>query len=255
MVLPEIDEPYAKPIGSRNMPAIQLPPVSQSEIVLPATPNLCSKQLIQAVIFCTSVIVLAKWGTGIPEWREVIASENGPVERMSAAVWFMGFVWSLVAAYVQRARAVEWLSVAMFLLLCGLRELDAQRWSTGWNLDKLANYWNTQYPLSERILVLALMVVPCFAVGGMLCLRLWQSIGPAWRTGEPWLSHLVVGVALLVVCLTLDKVGSYALPLLGISDVGQVFVMVIEEFLEFMLAVFMMTVLWPYLQKALNCHE
>ena len=255
MVLPEMDEPYAKPIESRNMPAIQLPLISQSEIESPATPKRCSKDLIQAIIFCTSVIVLAKWGTGLREWQEVIASENGPVERMSAAVWFMGFVWSLAAAYVQRARAVEWLSVAMFLLLFGLRELDAHIWSTGWNLDKLANYWNTQYPLSERILVLALMVVPCLAVGGMLCLRLWRSIGPAWRTGEPWLSHLVVVVALLVVCLTLDKAGPYALPFLGVSDVWQVFVMVIEEFLEFMLAVFTMIALWPYLQESLNCHE
>ena len=255
MVLPEIDEPNAKPIGSRNMAAIQLPPISHSEIESHATLNPCFKHLIQAIIFCISVIVLTKWGTGLSEWREVIASENGPVERMSAAVWFMGFTWCLAAAYGHRARAVEWLSVAMFLLLFGLRELDAHIWSTGWNLDKISNYWNTQYPLSERISVLALIVVPCLAVGVMLCLRLWQSIGSACRSGEPWLTHLVVGGALLGVCLTLDKIGSYALPFFGISDVGQVFVMVIEEFLEFMLAVFTMTVLWPYLQEALNCHE
>ena len=237
------------------MPASELPPMSQSEIESPATPNLCSMHLIQAIIFCTSVIVLAKWGTGLSEWQEVIASENGPVERMSAAVWFMGFTWCLAAAYGQRARAVEWLSVAMFLLLFGLRELDAHIWSTGWNLDKIPNYWNTQYPLSERILVLALLVVPCLAVGGMLCGRLWQSIGPAWRAGESWLSHLGMGVALLVACLTLDKVGPYALPFLGFGDVGPVFAMGIEEFLEFTLAVFTMTVLWPYLQEALHCHE
>ena len=255
MVLSAIDKHYAKSIGNRNMSSTQLSPISQSEIELHPTLMLWFKPLIQAFIFCSVVIVLAKWGTGLPEWREVIASENGPVERMSAAVWFMGFVWSLVAAYVQRARAVEWLSAAMFLLLFGLRELDAHIWSTGWNLDKLANYWNTQYPLSERILVLAFMVLPCLAVGGMLCGRLWQSIGPAWRAGESWLSHLAVAVALLVVCVTLDKVGSYALPFLGMINVGQVFVMVIEEFLEFMLAVFTMTVLWAYLQEALNCHE
>jgi hypothetical protein len=253
--LPEIDEPYAKPIVSRNMAAIQSPPISHSEIESHATLNPCSKHLIQAIIFCTSVIVLTKWGTGLSEWREVIASENGPVERMSAAVWFMGFTWCLAAAYGQRAKAVEWLSVAMFLLLFGLRELDAHIWSTGWNLDKLANYWNPQYPLSERISVLAFIVLPCLAVGGLLCLRLLQSIGPAWRSGELWLSHLAVAGPLLGVCLSLDKVGSYALPFLGISDVGQVFVMVIEEFLEFILAVFTMTVLWPYLQEALNCHE
>jgi hypothetical protein len=54
---------------------------------------------------------------------------------------------------------------------------------------------------------------------------------------------------------SLDKVGPYALPFLGMSDVGQVFVMAIEEFLKFMLAVFPITVLWPYLQETLNCHE
>jgi hypothetical protein len=54
---------------------------------------------------------------------------------------------------------------------------------------------------------------------------------------------------------SLDKVGPYALPFLGMSDVGQVFVMAIEEFSKFMLAVFSITVLWPYLQETLNCHE
>ena len=211
--------------------------------------------LVQAMVFGGTVVVLAKWATGLPEWRDVISSENGPVERMSAAIWFMGFVWCLAAAYLQRTRAVEWLSVAMLLLLFGLRELDAHMWSTGWNLDKLANYWNPRLPLSERLLVLGMMVVPCMVVGLMLCLRFWKTIGQAWRTGESWLSHLMLGVGLLILCLTLDKVGSYALPFLRISDVGQVFVMVIEEFLEFMLAVFTMTALWPYLQEAINCHE
>jgi hypothetical protein len=92
-------------------------------------------------------------------------------------------------------------------------------------------------------------------VGGLLCLRLWKTIGQAWCSGESWLRYLILGVAILVLCLTLDKVGPYALPFLGMSDIGQVFVMVIEEFLEFVLAVFTMTVLWPYLQEALNCHE
>ena len=237
------------------MSSTQLSPISQSEIELHPTPMLWLKPLIQVFIFCSVVIVLAKWGTGTPEWQEVIASENGPVERMSAGVWFMGFVWSLAAAYSQRAKTVEWLSVAMFLLLIGLRELDAHIWITGWNLDKLANYWNTQNPLSERILVLALLVVPCVIVGGILGRRLWLSVGPAWKAGEPWLSHLIVWAALLVICVTLDKIGPYVLPFLGISEVGQVVVMFIEEFLEFVLAVFTITGLWPYLQEALNFHE
>lgn len=237
------------------MAVTQLSPISQSKIAIYPTPRHCFKPLIQAFIFCSVVIVMAKWGTGILEWQEVIALENGPVERMSAGVWFMGFVWSLAAAFSQRAKTVEWLGVAMFLLLIGLRELDAHIWITGWNLDKLANYWNTQNPLSERILVLALLVVPCVVVGGILGRRLWLSVGLAWKAGEPWLSHLILWAALLVICITLDKIGPYVLPSLGISAVGQAFVMVIEEFLEFVLAVITITGLWPFLQEALNFHE
>jgi len=200
------------------------------------------KSFIQVIGFCAVVIVLAKWATELPEWRDVISSENGPVERMSAAIWFMGFVWCLAAAWVQRMRAVEWLSIAMLLLLFGLRELDAHIWSTGWNLDKLANYWNPRFPLSERLLVLGMIFLPCMVVGLMLCLRFWKTIGQAWRAGESWLSHLVLGVALLVLCLTLDKVGPYVLPLLGIDESGHVVLMEIEEFLELVLAVCTMAV-------------
>ena len=209
----------------------------------------------QVIGFCAVVLVLAKWGTGLPAWRDVLVSESGLVERMSAAVWFMGFVWSFVAACCDRFRRIEWLLVSPFLLLLGLRELDAHVWATGWNLDKLANYWNPQFPLSERILVLGLMVLPCIVVGGMLSLRLWQSLIPAWRTGEPWLSHVAWGLALLIFCLTLDKIGPYVLPILGIGDIGQMVFMEIEEFSEFVLAVFTVASLWPYLQVALNFHE
>ena len=216
---------------------------------------LCCKHFVQAIVLGVSVVVLAKWGTGLPYWQAVIASENGPVERMSAALWFMGFSWSLVAAYTQRVRAVEWLSLAMFLLLFGLRELDAHIWSTGWNLDKLANYWNPRFPIGEKMLVLGLMVLPCMGVGGMVCLRLWQIVGQAWSAGESWVRHLALGLLLLVLCLTLDKVGPYTLPLLGVGESGQLFVMAIEEFLELVLAVFTIVSLWPYLQDAFDGDE
>jgi hypothetical protein len=255
VVLRKIDESYAEPIIVRIMvPAhlFQRFQFSQSKINSRIPFLNWGKTFIQVVSFCAVVIVLAKWGTGIPEWEKVIASENGPVERMSAAIWFMGFTWCLGAAYAQRMRRVEWLSLAMFLLLFGLRELDAHIWSTGWNLDKIANYWNPRYPLSERMLVLGLMVAPCIVVGGIVCLRLWEIMGQAWRKGESWVCNLVMGVVLLVFCVTLDKVGPYVLPALGVGEPGQIIVMQIEEFFELVLAVMAMVGLWPYLQKALD---
>ena len=201
------------------------------------------------------MIVLTKWGTGISEWRDVIISENGPVERMSAAVWFMGCIWCLASAYSQRDRGIEWLSLAMFLLLFGLRELDAHVWATGWNLDKMNNYWNPHYPLQQRMLVLGLFIFPCLIVGLMLGNRLWNAVGRAWSKGEHWLDHLLVGVGLLVLCLILDKVGPYGLIFFEMNDQGKVLLMIIEEFLELVLAVFALVSLWPFLQKALLCPD
>ena len=213
------------------------------------------KTLMYVLVLCVGVIGLAKLGTGLPEWREVIAAENGPVERISAALWFMGFTWCLAAACSQRMRRVEWLSLAMVLLLCGLRELDAHVWSTGWNLDKLANYWNPRYPLSERILVVGGIVVPSLIVGGIIGLRLWHTMGRAWIEGKTWISHLVVGMILLLLSLTLDKVGPYGLSTIGVGEAGQIILMEIEEFLEFVLAAYTVAVLWPYLQEAFNGYD
>lgn len=211
--------------------------------------------LVQVIGFCVAMIVLVKWGAGISEWRDVIASENGPVERMSAAIWFMGFGWSLVAGWCDKRLRVEWWIMATFSWLFGLRELDAHIWATGWNLDKLANYWNPQIPIGERLLVLGFMVLPSLFVGIIFCGRIWQSLGPAWRVGADWLNHLLVALALLGICLTLDKIGPYVLPLLGIGESGQLALMIIEEFLEMVLAVFVLVTQWPYLQEALLEYE
>ncbi len=211
--------------------------------------------VFQSMVFVALAIVLSKWVMGLPEWQDVIAAENGPVERMSAAVWFMGCVWCLASAYAQRAWAIEWLGCSMFSLLFGLRELDAHVWAMGWNLDKMANYWNPHYPWQQKFLVLGLLILPCLIVVWILGNRLWKAVGRAWSSSESWLYHLLFGVGLLVLCLTLDKVGPYGLVFFQLSDSGKNVLMVIEEFLELVLAVFALVSLWPYLQEAFLCSE
>ena len=193
-------------------------------------------------------VVLAKWATGLSEWRDVIASENGPVERMSAVLWFMGFVWAFMAAWNVKNVRLEWLSLSTLFLLFGLRELDAHVWITGWNLDKLANYWNPAIPLQERLLVVVLMVVPCILVGAIVIARFWEKRSWVWQAEQPWGPHVIMGLALLVLCTSIDKIGPYALPYLGVGDPGKIALMIIEEFLELMLPVFVLNFLWPSLQ-------
>ena len=207
--------------------------------------------LVGALVFCLTMIVLAKWFTNLPEWRDVIVSENGPVERMSAGVWFMASVWCLAAGWRHSHYRVEWLGLTTVCFLLGLRELDAHLWATGWNLDKLANYWNPRFPLWERLLVIGLMIIPTLAVGAVLCFRMWTRLGEAWNRRAPWIGQVTVGGLLLGFCLLLDKVDAYYLPLFGWEG-EQLFFMGMEEFGEYVLGVYTVSVLWPYWQETLR---
>lgn len=207
--------------------------------------------LIQATLFNVFIVILTNWGTGVSEWKDVVAAEYAPVERISAALWFMGMVWCGASAIISTTNKIDWLVLTFFMLLLGLRELDAHIWSTGWNLDKLANYWNPTYPLHERMLAIGLMVIPSIFVAGIGCIRVGKRFLPGWSQGEGWVGHLIVAIVLLVGCLVLDKVGPYILPDLGVSPENIMAVMALEEFLECLLATYAMVVLWPYWEETL----
>lgn len=210
--------------------------------------------LVGALACCVTMILLAKWFTNLPGWQDVIVAENGPVETMSAGVWFMSMVWCLAAGWRHSHHRVEWLGLTALCLLLGLRELDAHVWATGWNLDKPANYWNPGFPLWERLLVVSCMIIPTMFVGVVCCSRMWTRVGEAWNRGAPWIGQMTVGGILLGFCMLLDKVGAYYLPLFGLED-AQLFFMGMEEFGEYVLGVYSVSVLWPYWQETISWNK
>ena len=213
--------------------------------------RLCWMNLAEAFVFSLAFIVLAKWFTDVPGWRDIMVSENGPVERMSAGLWFMAMVWCFAAGLRHSPYRIEWLGLTTVCLLFGLRELDAHVWTTGWNLDKLANYWNPRFPLWERLMVIGLMIIPTITVGAVLCSRIWPRLSEAWNSRAPWIGQMTVAGILLGFCLLLDKVDAYFLPLLGLEG-AQIFFMGMEEFGECVLGVYTVSVLWPYWQKTFH---
>lgn len=208
------------------------------------------KHLLSAIIFCSVLVILAKVTLSHLDWVGVICSENGPVERMSAGLWFMVFCWCMAVAWVEAPYRKEWLALGGMFLLLGLRELDAQRWVTGWNLDKLNNFFNPQFPLWERLMVVGLMVLPAGALVVALLHSAWVYLSKTKNWKVPWLGQLLTGGSLLLGCVLLDKVDAYYLPLLGIEE-EQLFLMGVEEFMEFVLAAYVVSVLWPYYVAAL----
>lgn len=206
--------------------------------------------LLTASLFCGALVILAKGTLSNLDWVGVVCSENGPVERMSAGLWFMVCCWCIAVGWEQGLYRKVWLALGGMFLLLGLRELDAQRWVTGWNLDKLTNFFNPQFPLWERLVVVGLMVLPALGLMGYLLHAGWVHLWKAktWRVS--WMKQLLLGCGLLLCSLLLDKVEAYILPVVGLEE-GRFYFMGIEEFIEFVLAAYAVSVLWPYWLKTL----
>ena len=207
--------------------------------------------LLSSSLFCGALVILAKGTLSNLDWIGVICSENGPVERMSAGLWFMVFCWCMAVAWNPGMYRKVWLALGGMFLLLGLRELDAQRWITGWNLDKLTNFFNPQYPLWERVIVVSLMVLPAVAFMSYLLHAGWMSFRKVETWRIPWLGQLLAGGFLLLSSVFLDKVETYDLPGFGLEE-GQFILMGIEELIEFVLAVYVVSVLWPYWRKTMT---
>ena len=210
--------------------------------------------LLSASLFCGALVILAKGTLPNLDWIGVICSENGPVERMSAGLWFMVFCWCMAVAWEPGMYRKVWLALGGMFLLLGLRELDAQRWITGWNLDKLMNFFNPQFPLWERVVVASLMVLPAVAFMSYLVHAGWVYVWKikTWRI--PWSGQLLAGGILLMSSVCLDKLEGYDLSGLGLEEI-QPFLMGIEELIEFVLAAFVVSVLWPYWRKTMTESE
>ena len=206
--------------------------------------------LLSAMVFCLSLAILAKLTLWDLSWGDIICSENGPVERMSAALWFMLAAWCIVTAWRPSFYRVEWLAFSTLFSLVGLRELDVQVWLTGWNLEKLVHYWDPTIPLEERLLVFGLILIPAMVCGAILFQRMLVRIYLMKSWPAPWMGQILVGSLLLVVSLVADK-STHILEFLEI-DYKALWISGVEEFSEFVLAAYIVSVIWPYWIEALS---
>jgi len=208
------------------------------------------EDLLSAMVFCLSLAILAKLTLWDLSWGDIICSENGPVERMSAALWFLVAAWCIVTAWKPSFYRVEWLGLSTLFLLSGLRELDAQLWLTGWNLEKLVHYWDPTIPFGERLLVIGLIIIPAMVSGAIVFQRMLVRTCHMKTWPAPWMGQMLVGSLILLVCLVADK-STHILVFLEI-EYKALWISGVEEFSEFVLAAYSVSVIWPYWIEALS---
>lgn len=153
--------------------------------------------------------------------------ENGPIENATVALYVVTGVIALIFARKKHWR--HGYAVATILALAAMRELDFNDRFTTKQIDKLDFYLSPRVPLSEKLIVLAVLL----AIGVFLSAfirRAWPAFARALTDRQPYAISTTFAILLIVVSQVLDEL-SVPLKKSGFRDVALV-AQVFEEILE-----------------------
>lgn len=125
------------------------------------------------------VVLLSIWTQSIPAdsvLAKRLSSEDGFFEQASVAFLVAASLLCMMSWGVSRLRG--WLAAGVVLFYAALRELDFQTMFTYRSVMSTGYYAGTRAPLTEKILVLA-MIFPCL-------LAIADLAGMAWRNRQGW---------------------------------------------------------------------
>lgn len=172
-----------------------------------------------------------------------LVDEDGPVESLTAALWFVGAAAALTTAFRSRPLVWEWLFGGVGMLLFAARELSWHTQFTGWSVTRVESYLSASIPLWGRLLGLLLVVLPAAVSLIGLVVRLTPRLRRAWRQGAAWSRDVPLWLLLLVISQVLDK-GHKVFPPLGF-DIPVHYTRLFEETIELALPVYVLFAIWP----------
>ena len=192
--------------------------------------------LLMAGVF----IALEKSAVG----HNILIAEGGIAETSSWILWMASGLGCVITALRTRARRYDYLLLAYFTLALGARELDLQKTLTTWNTSKFLNYFKSEIPLYERLLVLSLLVIPVLVMVPLAMRRWIPRFRREWGEGKTWPRDLLIWFATLILIVEADKFHLIA-KTIGLTVVNMYPYRVVEETLEAALALFTFLILLP----------
>lgn len=203
------------------------------------------------LIFLIILISVGILGHQNPKISNTYINEGGLIQQVSAGFWFIATAWCAVVSFRTRTYTKEWITGTLFFFLLGFRELDGQKWLTGWNIDKLDRYWNPSIPFHERLILLCLILMLLSWVLFVFPPRRWKIFWLAHQSGSHWTRAILIWILLLGIGMFFDK----ALHLPMIDQISYPFFNVLrgilEESFEVALAFYTLLLLFPLWIQAL----
>ncbi len=147
-----------------------------------------------------SLAVICSFG---PALRFSIFIENGPVESMSAAGYFICIALMFIC-FGKEAR--RYWHVIVVLAAMGMRELDFNSRFTAMSVTKIKFYLSPEMPFHHKFIAAAcaLLVLYCLVC---LLVRNWRGFLNSLRKHEPYALFVATGLGFLLASVTLDGLG------------------------------------------------
>lgn len=169
--------------------------------------------------------------------------ENGPVEILSAAGYFLFCIFLFYFNYTGVVKTG--LAPGVFLLFLGLRELDFHVRFTTMGIFKTKFFVSSQVPFTEKIIV-TLFILSLIAYGIFYLRRSFPGFKKDLLSGRPYTYSIIAAVGSIFISKLLDGNSIIFEILLPMLENPKILSIAMEECLEMFIPVFFVLALFQY---------
>jgi len=172
-----------------------------------------------------------------------IVKENGPVEILSAAGYFLFCIFIIHFNYIGAIKTG--LTPGFFMFLLGLRELDFHVRFTTMGIFKTKFFVSPQVPFSEKIIV-TLFILSLIVYGVMYLRRTLPGLKKDLLGGRPYAFSIIAAVGCIFVSKLLDGNSKIFEVIFPMIENPSLLSRTMEECLEMFIPVFFIRALLQY---------
>jgi hypothetical protein len=173
----------------------------------------------------------------------VIVKENGPVEILSAAGYFLFCIFLIRFNYAGVIKTG--FAPGFLLFFLGLRELDFHVRFTTMGIFKIKFFLSPQVPFTEKIIV-TIFIISLIAYGVIYLRRTLPGFKKDLLSGRPYAFSIVVAVGCIFISKLLDGNSKIFEVLFPMLENPKMLSVMMEECLEMFIPVFFIQALFQY---------
>lgn len=203
-----------------------------------------SKNIIPFLIIATAYFLLVGGISLLPDHiAHEIVKENGPVEVLSAAGYFLFCIFLIRFNYTGDIKTS--FAPGFFLFFLGLRELDFHARFTTMGIFKTKFYVSPQVPFAEKIIV-TIFILSFIAYGIIYLRRTLPGFKKDLLSGRPYAFSIAAAIGCIGISKLLDGNSTIFGAIFPMLENPRLLSVTMEECVEMFIPIFFIRALFQY---------